>query len=156
MNDSTECHRASVLKINIGSGNGLVLSGTKPLPEPVLTQIYVAIYAALGHTELWKHTKCKRILIPPCCNSLFIEAWEFSRFFMISECFRTDIIRKLEQIMRSFHILNKNSVKIVPWSSLGISLKSLLVPVYCKGLKLLVTHLLLSCHIRAWYVVLLS
>ena len=28
--------------INIGSGNGLVLSGNKPLPEPMLTQIYVA------------------------------------------------------------------------------------------------------------------
>ena len=27
---------------NIGSGNGLVPSGIKPLPEPMLTQIYVA------------------------------------------------------------------------------------------------------------------
>ena len=26
----------------IGSGNGLVLSGNKPLPEPMLTQIFVA------------------------------------------------------------------------------------------------------------------
>ena len=26
----------------IGSGNGLVPSGDKPLPEPMLTQIYVA------------------------------------------------------------------------------------------------------------------
>ena len=30
-------------KVNIGSGNGLVPPGNKPLPEPVLTQIYVAI-----------------------------------------------------------------------------------------------------------------
>ena len=30
-------------KSNIGSGNGLVPSGNKPLPEPMLTQIYVAI-----------------------------------------------------------------------------------------------------------------
>ena len=30
-------------KVNIGSGNGLVSSGTKPLPEPVLTHICVAI-----------------------------------------------------------------------------------------------------------------
>ena len=30
-------------KVNIGSGNGLVPSGNKPLPEPMLTQIYVAI-----------------------------------------------------------------------------------------------------------------
>ena len=29
--------------VNIGSGNGLVLSGNKPLPEPMLTQIYVTI-----------------------------------------------------------------------------------------------------------------
>ena len=28
--------------VNIGSANGLVLSGNKPLPEPVLTQIYVS------------------------------------------------------------------------------------------------------------------
>ena len=28
--------------VNIDSGNGLVPSGNKPLPEPMLTQIYVA------------------------------------------------------------------------------------------------------------------
>ena len=28
---------------NIGSGRGLVLSGNKPLPETILTQIYVTI-----------------------------------------------------------------------------------------------------------------
>ena len=39
---SDECQWI-LLMINIGSGNGLVLSGNKPLPEPVLTQIYVAI-----------------------------------------------------------------------------------------------------------------
>ena len=33
-------------KINIGSGYGLVPSGSKPLPEPMLTQIYIA---------LWRH-----------------------------------------------------------------------------------------------------
>ena len=27
-------------QVNIGSGNGLVLSGNKPLPEPMLSQIY--------------------------------------------------------------------------------------------------------------------
>ena len=30
--------------VNIGSGNGLVTSGNKPLPEPMLTQIFVAIW----------------------------------------------------------------------------------------------------------------
>ena len=39
-------------QVNIGSGNGLVPSGTKPLPEPMLTQIYVAMrrhQAMLNH-----------------------------------------------------------------------------------------------------------
>ena len=31
-------------EINIGSGNVLVSSGNKPLPEPMLTQISVAIW----------------------------------------------------------------------------------------------------------------
>ena len=31
-------------RVNIGSGNGLLSSGTKPLPEPMLTQIHVAIW----------------------------------------------------------------------------------------------------------------
>ena len=30
--------------VNIGSGNGLVPSGNKPLPEPMLNQISVAIW----------------------------------------------------------------------------------------------------------------
>ena len=30
--------------VNIGSGNGLVPSGNKPLPEPMLTQISVSIW----------------------------------------------------------------------------------------------------------------
>ena len=34
-------------QVNIGSGNGLVPSGNKPLPEPMLTQIYVAIWRQL-------------------------------------------------------------------------------------------------------------
>ena len=34
------------MKVNIGSGNGLVPSGNKPLPEPMLTQVFVA---KLGH-----------------------------------------------------------------------------------------------------------
>ena len=29
-------------EVNIGSGNGMVPSGNKPLPEPMLIQIYVA------------------------------------------------------------------------------------------------------------------
>ena len=32
-------------KVNIGSGNGLVPSGNKPLPEPILTQIVVGTWS---------------------------------------------------------------------------------------------------------------
>ena len=32
------------VEVNIDSGNGLVLSGNKPLPEPMLTQTYVTIW----------------------------------------------------------------------------------------------------------------
>ena len=31
------------LEVNMGSGNGLVPSGNKPLPEPMLTDLYVVI-----------------------------------------------------------------------------------------------------------------
>ena len=40
---SNGCHWTLLKIIQIGSGNGLVLSGNKPLPEPMLTQINVAI-----------------------------------------------------------------------------------------------------------------
>ena len=38
--NATEPHK---WEVNIGSGDGLVPPGTKPLPEPMLTKIYVAI-----------------------------------------------------------------------------------------------------------------
>ena len=31
------CHMAPEILVNIGSGNGLLPDGTKPLPEPMLT-----------------------------------------------------------------------------------------------------------------------
>ena len=34
----------TVDKVNIGSANSLVPSGTEPLPEPMLSQIYVTIW----------------------------------------------------------------------------------------------------------------
>ena len=40
---SGECRKISlVTQVKTGSGNGLVPSGNKPLPEPILTQIFVA------------------------------------------------------------------------------------------------------------------
>ena len=38
------CHMATEIWVKIGSGNGLVPSGNKPLPEPILTQISVTIW----------------------------------------------------------------------------------------------------------------
>ena len=38
--------------VNIGSGNGLVPEGTKPLPEPLLTQDLCHHMASLGHNKL--------------------------------------------------------------------------------------------------------
>ena len=40
---SNECY-APYLQVNIGSGNGLVLSGNKSKPEPMLTQSCVAYH----------------------------------------------------------------------------------------------------------------
>ena len=34
----------TIEKSNISSGQGLVPSGNKPLPEPMLTQIYIAMW----------------------------------------------------------------------------------------------------------------
>ena len=45
----------SHLRVNIGSGNGLVPSGNKPLPEPMLTQLYVAIILHVGRRHLANH-----------------------------------------------------------------------------------------------------
>ena len=42
--------------ISIGIGNGLVPSGSKPLPEPMLTKIHDAIW----HTSLSELTLCPR------------------------------------------------------------------------------------------------
>ena len=36
------------MSVRIGLGNGLVLSGNKPLPESMLTRIYVAIWCHLA------------------------------------------------------------------------------------------------------------
>ena len=38
-----ECHSTLLMIVNIGSDNGSVLSGNKPVPEPMLTQISVTI-----------------------------------------------------------------------------------------------------------------
>ena len=41
---SDECHKHHWWLVNVGSGNGLVPSGNKPLPEPMLTQFCITIW----------------------------------------------------------------------------------------------------------------
>ena len=55
--------------VNIGSGNGLVSSGTKPLPEPMLNQIYAAIWHHLAPNwvESWQETHHSSNHIDLCC-----------------------------------------------------------------------------------------
>ena len=63
--------------INIGSSDGLMSSGNKPLPEPVLTKFYKCYIALQGHKVLnkwvWKQLqiwsslfKCTKDVIVLC------------------------------------------------------------------------------------------
>ena len=45
-------------KVNIGSGNDLVPSGNKPLPEPRLSKISDALWLAIRQ---WVNTKCVKV-----------------------------------------------------------------------------------------------
>ena len=57
---------SSDLTVNIGSGNGLVPPGTKPLPKPLLTEFYVAIQ----HHKLilkWQGHFCSKMNLYPVC-----------------------------------------------------------------------------------------
>ena len=54
---------------NIGSGNGVVPSGNKPLPKPMLTQIDITM--SLGHNELIQgiyHSVQNYIYVCSCKN----------------------------------------------------------------------------------------
>ena len=44
-----DCHWTSLMISQIGSGYGLVPSGNKPLPEPMMIQISLAIWVSLDH-----------------------------------------------------------------------------------------------------------
>ena len=59
--------------VNIGSGNGLVPSGNKPLPEPMLTKIFVDHMVSLGPNEL---KQCQSIINWTIGNKL---QWNFNR-----------------------------------------------------------------------------
>ena len=48
------------MEVNIGSGNGLLPDGTKPLPEPITMLTYPYCYVVL--TEDQFHKKCSKYL----------------------------------------------------------------------------------------------
>ena len=55
---SDEYHWTSLtISVNIGSGDGLVPSGTKPLHEPMVTQFYVAIWR--HQATNWSQSICQ-------------------------------------------------------------------------------------------------
>ena len=69
--------------LNIGSGNGLVPSGNKPLPEPMLTQFSVAIWLIIVRSLLLKYgrlvAKCDtwihRATQGPAIDAPFGDQW---------------------------------------------------------------------------------
>ena len=72
--------------VNIGSGNGLVPSGNKPLPEPMLTPHW-RIHAALGGDEL------------KCICGQYIDNWlvyTCSSFWSVSKSDRRFIVLSCE------------------------------------------------------------
>ena len=60
--------------INIGSGNGLVPSGNKPLPEPMLTQISVVIWWLVSPQDSNENH--------PNFISTILDKWEFEYLFL--------------------------------------------------------------------------
>ena len=61
LNELSECHKARQGFVDIGSGKGLVSSGSKPLPEPILTKFWYAITRPLKakwhNIESWMQKK---------------------------------------------------------------------------------------------------
>ena len=49
--------------VNTGPEEGLVLSGSKPLPEKKLTQICVAVWRHLVNTQSMKYPTCPNVCI---------------------------------------------------------------------------------------------
>ena len=64
-------------KVNIGSGNGLMPSGIKPLSKPMLTEIYVAIWHCLTTVN---NSDIRIIQQPVTCVRLsYCRLWATSR-----------------------------------------------------------------------------
>ena len=81
-------------EIKIGSGNDLVPSGTKPLPEPMLTKIYVV---------MWGHNKKKTLH----CRSFSVQNLRLGMAHfnpLCAEIFRDKIIGHVTQQLLQGHI----------------------------------------------------
>ena len=77
--------------VNIGPGNGLVLSGNKPLPEPMLTQIVVTIS-------------------PPCYNGLtLVKLNLFSRNMKLNTNIRSSLETETGKAAQSFLMEDNDS-----------------------------------------------
>ena len=51
---SAECQTKPWRKVNIGSDNDLVTLGNKPLSEPMLTQVDVAMWHQFSRLLIWE------------------------------------------------------------------------------------------------------
>ena len=78
---SGECHRTPLMTGQHGSGNGLVPSGNKPLPEPMLTQIYVTRPQWVNNhaSHLIKYTVARYLLHEWQCFPEYL--WSAVRYF---------------------------------------------------------------------------
>ena len=85
--------------VNIGSGNGLVLSGSKPLPELMLTQMSIAMWPQWAKIIIKVKIIFTRLLW--WAHKCFSSAWElcmkiFTRKFILS-CFQQSCKTCFEQ-----------------------------------------------------------
>ena len=105
--------RPSWWLVNIGSGNGLVPSGNKPLPEPMLTQIDVVIQAPMSWDSLLRVWVIQKYALPKKIQlqSQWFSWIKFSEIMLKkSPLMKYDICLFLEMLLQI--ILNVRSKKI--------------------------------------------
>ena len=67
---------ATWMRANIGLGNGLLLDGTKPSTETLLTQFCFHV-TPRNITKYYNHRKCARYADKKCHSKLFIQGFLF-------------------------------------------------------------------------------
>ena len=73
-------------RVTIGSGNGLVLLGNKPLPVPMVTKIHGTMDNTRGQwvnsvgTEIWPNSEHYKACVPGWNNAI----WPLEQVFQIS------------------------------------------------------------------------